>query len=122
MSEIRATTISNAAGTGPATLTGQSAAKAWVNFNATTTLTIRNSLNTSSVTDNGVGNYHPNFANAFIDAGYCQSAFGHHYGGVSLSTSSSSSDETTSGFSVFSYTCSGTLYDNEYFSVSIHGD
>ena len=33
MSEIRATTISNAAGTGPITMTGQYAAKAWVNFN-----------------------------------------------------------------------------------------
>jgi enamine deaminase RidA (YjgF/YER057c/UK114 family) len=29
MSEIRATTISNAAGTGPITMTGQYAAKAW---------------------------------------------------------------------------------------------
>jgi len=40
MSEIRATTISNAAGTGPITLTGQSAAKAWVNFNGTGTVAI----------------------------------------------------------------------------------
>ncbi len=36
MSEIRATTISDAAGTGPITLTKQSAAKAWVSYNNNT--------------------------------------------------------------------------------------
>ena len=57
MSEIRATTISNLAGTGPATLTKQSAAKAWVNFNGTGTVAIRDSFNVASLTDNGTGDY-----------------------------------------------------------------
>jgi hypothetical protein len=58
MSEIRATTISNAAGTGPITMTGQYAAKAWVNFNGTGTVAIRESGNVSSITDGGVGLLH----------------------------------------------------------------
>jgi hypothetical protein len=70
MSEIRAATVSNLAGTGPVTLTGQYAAKAWVNFNGTGTVAIRASGNVSSITDNGVGQYTVNFNNALTDANY----------------------------------------------------
>ena len=70
MSEIRATTISNAAGTGPITMTGQYAAKAWVNFNGTGTVAIRESGNVSGITDNGTGNYTVNFTTAMVDASY----------------------------------------------------
>ena len=70
MSEIRANTISDAAGTGPATLTGQSAAKMWVNFNGTGTVAIKASLNTSSIIDSGVGAYSPNYTNSFASANY----------------------------------------------------
>ena len=55
MSEIRATTISDAAGTGPITLTGQSAAKAWVNLNQVGTISIFDSFNVSGITDSGTG-------------------------------------------------------------------
>ena len=70
MSEIRATTISNAAGTGPITMTGQYAAKAWVNFNGTSTVAIRESGNVSSITDGGSGNYTVNFTAAMSDVNY----------------------------------------------------
>ena len=70
MSEIRANTISDAAGTGPVTLTGQYAAKAWVNFNGTGTVAIRESGNVSSITDNGTGDYTVNFTTALTDANY----------------------------------------------------
>jgi nicotinamide mononucleotide (NMN) deamidase PncC len=73
MSSIRATTISDLAGTGPATLTGQYAAKAWVNFNGTGTPAIRESGNVSSTTDNDTGNYSINFATAMLDANYAVS-------------------------------------------------
>ena len=68
MSEIRATTISDTTGTGPATLTGQYAAKAWVNFDGTGTVAIRQSGNVSSITDNGTGNYAVNLSSALTDA------------------------------------------------------
>ena len=70
MSEIRATTISDAAGTGPIALTGQYAPKAWVNFNGIGTIAIRDSENVSSVTDNGLGDYTTNFTTALTDANY----------------------------------------------------
>ena len=70
MSEIRANTISNAAGTGPVTLTGQSAAKAWVNFNGTGTIAARDSFNVSSLTDGSTGIYTINWTAAMSDANY----------------------------------------------------
>jgi len=44
--------------------------KAWVNFNGTGTVAIRASLNVSSITDNGTGDYTVNFTNAMSDANY----------------------------------------------------
>ena len=70
MSEIRTNTVSDAAGTGPVTLTGQYAAKAWVNFNGTGTVAIRDSGNVSSITDNGQGDYTLNIGNGMNDANY----------------------------------------------------
>jgi len=46
------------------------ACRAWVNFNGTGTVAIRASGNVSSITDNGVGQYAVNFANAMVDANY----------------------------------------------------
>jgi hypothetical protein len=65
LSEIRATTISDAAGTGPITLTKQSAAKAWIDLVGTGTISIDASFNISSVSDNGTGNYTQSYSNAF---------------------------------------------------------
>ena len=70
MSEIRATTISDAAGTGPITLTGQSAAKAWVNFYGTGTAVINDSLNASSLYDNATGQFLVNFSSSFANTSY----------------------------------------------------
>ena len=44
--------------------------KAWVNFNGTGTVAIRDSYNVSSITDNGTGDYTINFTNAMSDANY----------------------------------------------------
>lgn len=46
------------------------AAKAWVNFNGTSTVAIRASFNVTSITDNGTGDYTVNFTNALEDANY----------------------------------------------------
>jgi hypothetical protein len=44
--------------------------RAWVNFNGTGTVAIRDNFNVSSITDNGTGNYTVNFTNAMTDANY----------------------------------------------------
>ena len=76
MSEIRATTISGAAGAGPIALRGQYAAKAWVNFNSVGTLAVRQSGNMSSVTDVSTGLFTLNFTTAMTDANYAVAGSG----------------------------------------------
>ena len=44
--------------------------KAWVNFDGTGTVAIRESFNVSSITDNGTGDYTVNFATALPDTNY----------------------------------------------------
>lgn len=46
------------------------AARAWVNFNGTGTPAIRASVNVSSITDNGTGDYTINFTTPMPDANY----------------------------------------------------
>ena len=45
-------------------------AKAWVNFNGTGTVAIKDSFNVSSITDNGTGDYDINFTSAFSNTNY----------------------------------------------------
>lgn len=72
MSTIKATTLSNLAGskTVPTDTVVDGSAKAWVNFNGTGTVAIRRAFNVSSITDNGVGDYTVNFTTAMSDANY----------------------------------------------------
>jgi hypothetical protein len=44
--------------------------RAWVNFNGTGTVAIRDSFNVSSITDNGTGDYTVNFTTAMPDVNY----------------------------------------------------
>jgi hypothetical protein len=71
---IKATSIADAAGTGPVTLTGQAAPKSWLYFNGTSTVSILDSFNISSLTDAGTGQYDLTLTNAHTDAdwgGFC---------------------------------------------------
>ena len=69
MSEIRVTTISNAAGTGPVTLTKQSAAKAWADTNVAGSA-INASFNISSLTDVSTGVQSFNLTNSFSSSNF----------------------------------------------------
>jgi len=44
--------------------------KAWVNFNGSGTVAIRDSFNVSSITDNGTGDYTMNFSNNMANINY----------------------------------------------------
>ena len=99
--------------------------RAWVNFNGTSTVAIRDSGNVSSVTDNGTGDYTINFAIAMPDVNYsvtggCLSAAGANQ--VSLSTKAASGGsvptlKTTSAIRLVSHTTA--LYDPEQVNVAI---
>ena len=64
MSELRADTITGSDGSSPVTLTKQSAAKVWIQFNGNTN-TIGGSLGASTLTDHGTGDFTIAVTNAF---------------------------------------------------------
>jgi hypothetical protein len=81
------------------------AARAWVNFDGTTSPgTIRSSVNVSSVTRNSTGNYTVNFTTAMPDDNYCAIVTAKNSG---ITESEAASSYSTSGFT-FVVTRSGT--------------
>lgn len=72
MSTLRVTNVQDTAG-GNSLTTAQiynGAAKAWVNFNGTSTVAIRADFNVTSITDNGTGDYTVNLTTAMGDVNY----------------------------------------------------
>ena len=125
MSEIRATTISDAAGTGPITLTGQSAAKAWVNYDMRSTASIQNSENISTLIDQGNGDATLTFTSAFNYSTYGVGAISGRQGGAS-SCFNRANDNTTapsaSALRLIAVGDNGTAYDVATNGAIFHGD
>jgi hypothetical protein len=65
---VNSTATGFAIGTGG--INGAQLAKAWVNFNGTGTVAIRDSYNVSSITDSGTGDYTINFSTALNNSNY----------------------------------------------------
>tara|TARA_R100000734_G_C3312206_1_gene103189 strand:+ start:1276 stop:1665 length:390 start_codon:yes stop_codon:yes gene_type:complete len=104
----------------------QGRAKVWVCFNGTGTVSIRDSFNTSSITDNGTGSYTINFSTALSNTNFCTSGLGSdaqtQFGAYMMDSSSNSSYTRTTG-SVSVYTLSSqSLLDTTFTNVVVHGD
>ncbi|ADD94747.1 putative alpha amylase C terminal all beta domain protein [uncultured phage MedDCM-OCT-S09-C299] len=114
MSTIKAANLQNT-GSGAPTIKNSSGteigqfSKAWVNFDGTGTVSIDDSFNVSSITDNSTGNYTINFTNAMANAEYAVA-------GTVETTNATSVVVTTFGTSGNSRTTSGVRiaasYDN----------
>ena len=72
-------------------------AKAWVNFNGTGTIAVRDSQNVSGLVDNGTGDYTSNFTSGFSAVDYA-------------GTTSSSWDTVTSGVINFNRAVGSSVY------------
>ena len=71
MSTIKADNIATLAGVSTSMANAvNGSAKAWVNFNGTGTVAIRDSYNVSSITDITTGTYRTNFTTAMANANY----------------------------------------------------
>ena len=84
MSTLKTSNIQDTSGNNNSTPEeiNQGRAKAWVNFNGTGTVAIRDSFNVSSITDTGTGAYTVNFSTAMANANYVaviSAAFGGSY-------------------------------------------
>ena len=123
MSDIRANTISDAAGTGPITLTGQSASKFRVHHSGDTPTT-NESFNMSSLTDNAVGDYTYAFTNSFNTAYYSSTAMSTEDGTIGYVTMYYARNYTRSASNLrLQGIDEGSNYeDGAYTSVVSHGD
>jgi hypothetical protein len=99
-------------------------ARAWVNFNGTSTVAIRGSANVSSITDNGTGDYSINFTTALEDANYSVSlCVGHPAGSPTAPmvspVNSARGAPSTTGFHAYTLNSSFSTTDATYVFVSV---
>ena len=125
MSELRANTISDAAGTGPVALTKQWAAKAVTTYNHVTQAILA-SENTASCTDDGAGRYTANWTNNFGAATYATMATTSQESGAVQSNNTSldfqNGSITTSSASFSTQNMSAGYADKSHNSLSMMGD
>ena len=98
-------------------------AKAWVNFDGTTSPgTIRSSFNVSSVTKNGIGDYTVNFATPMADANYSVvSSSGNGTSGASTSITIISINQNSVRLK-YLYTGGFLINDSSIISVQVFGN
>jgi hypothetical protein len=101
-------------------------AKAWVNFNGTTSPgTIRSSYNVSSITKNATGDYTVNFTTPMVDANYAVAGTcigllnPASIGCISIKYATSLS---SSSFTIMTKNDAGTNVDAEIASIAIFGN
>jgi hypothetical protein len=118
VSTAQITTLSDGSNSTSSTNAILGSAKAWVNFDGTTSPgTIRASFNVSSVTKNATGDYTVNFTNVLVDANY-SFAIGDDYPGYGHSLCVAAS-KTASSFRFGTIGQTGTNYDSVQASASI---
>ena len=111
--------LSTASGSAPSY-----SARAWVNFNGTGTVAIRDSGNVSSITDNGTGDYTVNFTTALADVNYAANVIAQRLndrntrGNVGFQATYSG-NKTTSILRVASTDSGFTLVDSDMIDVAV---
>ena len=97
--------------------------KAWVNFNGTGTVAIRDDFNVSSITDEGTGDYTVNFTNNLSDALFSTFAMASEdaIGSIFMSLQSTDGAAATSSVRVKCYTDGGTVNDRTTITVQVFG-
>ena len=96
-------------------------AKAWVNFQGSSTAVIRDALNSSSLTDNGSGDYTNAYVSAFANTNFSaptSSKQSDVYNDRYLSIKAASTTTTRS----YHYNYSINYHDADYAHIAIFGD
>jgi len=123
---LKADTIQSTGG-GAATLTKQSATKAWLNLNGTGTIAARDSFNISSITDTNTGKYAPVMTSAMSNTNYSLASYENQHSGESFATGGGSGlginafvTTTASTYDLLSY--SNAYVDSKYVYSQVFGD
>ena len=74
MSTLQVSNLNDGTTTVPTTFVNSGSAKSWLNADGTGTISIRDSLNVSSIVDTFTGQITFNFSNAFANLGYSATA------------------------------------------------
>ena len=93
--------------------------KAWVNFDGTGTIAARDSLNLSSLDDDGTGQYGINLTSAMADANYMVSMRLH---GDAFTPDNRQSDQAAGAFDINYYNSSGSFRDVDSAGAGVMGD
>ncbi len=100
--------------------------KAWVNFDGTGTIAARDSLNLSSLVDDGVSFYTVNYSSSLANANYCLVTGNKYTGagsGISLALRNVTTPLTTSSCELHAVPdYSVTQADNPFVMIDIKGD
>ena len=124
MSTLTISNLSDGTKTIPTTNLTNGSAKAWVSFDGTGTLSVRDSYATSSVTDNNTGDYTLNLSNAMSDGNYTMTAAGGGISGsfnTSISVANYLAQPTASALRVVSYYGTNN-YDCSHANAAVLGD
>jgi hypothetical protein len=101
----------------------QGGLKAWVNFNGTGTVAIRDSYNVSSITDNGTGAYTINFASPMANANYGMIACAGHSSGGGYVRLRDGTTPSTNSIAIDTLQFNGGgLIDHSYIFAAFFGD
>ena len=101
-------------------------AKAWVNFNGTGTVAIRDSFSTSSITDGGTGVYTFNYATAMTDANHSGGGLCNYdnngWGDIVLYANNASASPFTTTSMIFRTLEYASVFDAAHITPQILGD
>ena len=127
MSNLRIDNIAPSAG-GTYRNAPRGIAAAWVNFNGTSTVAIRDSVNVGSITDVGTGLYTINLSSAFATANYSVTALTQKWdagddGNATVTLGCTSRVLTASSFPLASARASDNgTFDTSIIAATCHGD
>ena len=129
MSTVKANDLMKVDGGIPSVKGQQLIPTAWVNFNGTSTVAIRDSEGVSSIGDNGTGYYTVNFTNAMANINYnvvgsCAANEGVQQTGMVTIHSNTAAVQvvpTTSAFSFISVNVNAAPFNSKHISISVMG-
>jgi len=100
----------------------QDTAKAWINFNGTSTVAIRDSFNVSSITDHGSGDYSVTFTNNMPNTDYAVTGSGTGDRILALKSHIGGQEATVSAFRVSLRSSTAAYEDDAYVNIVVFGD
>ena len=121
MSTIKANDLTNVSGGIPTVKSQQLIPTAWVNFNGTGTIAIRDSENVSSLTDDGVGDAVINFATNMANTNFVTVAAASDPQISTTDNMAASYEWSTSYVKIGINNNSGSLRDRAYINVIVMG-